>query len=587
MRRGARLVALLVRMHPAAFALAVTGAALFVSAIVAAAVVIGNVTDSLIVPVLDEGASTAGRLWPGLLAVIAVATWKAAGITLRRTAAGYLQFRAKADVRNRLIDHLLRLELGWYSRQSTGDLLAVTDSDANQGTFILAPLPYGTGATLLLIGSVVMILFIDPVMALAALVILVSVVATDLRGSWRTQAQFARVQEQQGDVAAMAHESFDGALTVKALGREAYETRRLAAASDELRDTIITVDTRWNTFRVAVEGILSISSVVLLMLGAWRIQAGAISPGDLITIVYLITLLYIPVRLIGFVIWDLTHSVAGWERVEAVLEVRDVVPYGSLSATVQAHGAEVGSETLDFSYTGDDLVLEGVELTIEPGRVVAVVGPTGSGKSTLAVLLARLWDPMAGAIRIDGRDLRDFARSALPGEVAFVAQEAFLFDDTVRGNIGFGVHASDADIEAAARLANAHEFVGALPHGYETVLGERGTTLSGGQRQRIALARAVVRKPRLLILDDATSAVDPSVETRILEGLRRAELPSTIVVVAYRQSSILLADEIVYVEDGRIVAHGHHDELLATVPGYAEILDAYDADARRRAEEAR
>ncbi len=229
-----------------------------------------------------------------------------------------------------------------------------------------------------------------------------------------------------------------------------------------------------------------------------------------------------------------------------------------------------------------------VEFNIPAGRIVAVVGPTGSGKSTLVTLLARLWDPTKGSITLDGADLREFARSALPGEVAFVSQDAFLFDDTVAGNIAFGTDASIEEVWKAARLAGAAEFIDELPSGINTVLGERGTTLSGGQRQRIALARALVREPRLLlILDDATSAVDPSVETRILDGLRDAELPSTVIVVAYRRSSIIQADEVVFVDEGRIVAHGTHAALMATAPAYARILAAYEEDAVRRTQEGR
>ena len=240
-------------------------------------------------------------------------------------------------------------------------------------------------------------------------------------------------------------------------------------------------------------------------------------------------------------------------------------------------GARVESSGVSFSYEGGDLVLEDVHFDIPAGKTVAVVGPTGSGKSTLVTLLARLWDPDTGVVHLDGRDLRDFARSALPGEVAFVGQDVFLFDDTVTGNIAFGIDVLQDEVEAAARLAGAHQFILDLPEGYDTQLGERGTTLSGGQRQRIALARALARKPRLLILDDATSAVDPSVETRILETLKTADLPSTIVIVAYRRSSIMLADEVLFIDEGRVVAHGSHQELM-DISAYADLLLAYEQD---------
>ena len=586
LRRGLRLLGYFIRRHPVAFGVAALGAAFFAGAIVASAVVIGNATDGVIVPVLDEGQPIRGRLWPAVLAVVGVAVWKAAGITVRRAGAGYLQFRSQADVRLQLIDRMLRLEMSWYRRQSVGDLLAVTDADASQATFILAPVPYGTGASLLLIGTVVMIMFIDPILAVATLASLALIMTIDIRGSWQTFESFQEVQQLRGDVARVAHESFDGALTIKALGREAHETARFRRTSDALRDRLAEVGVIFANYRVVVEGLLSVVTVMALVVGALRIRSGVVTPGEVVSIAYLLSLLLIPIRIIGFVLWDMSHSVAGWERVQQVMTADEVVSYGSLGSRIWPTGAEVRGDSVMFGYASNEPILSDVDLTIPSGRVVAVVGPTASGKSTLARLLARLWDPTAGRIVIDGADLRDFARSALPGEVAFVAQEAFLFDDTVRGNIAFGTDATEEEVWEAARLAGA-DFIDELPSGMDTVLGERGTTLSGGQRQRVALARALVRQPRLLVLDDATSAVDPSVESRILEGLKAAAIPSTVVVVAYRRSSITLADEVVYVDEGRIVAHGTHDELLAAVPGYARILEAYEADAALRSAEKR
>jgi ATP-binding cassette, subfamily B, bacterial len=582
-RDGSRLIARFVRARPAAFAFAVSGGALFASAIVASAIVIGRVTDDLILPVLDRGAPTSDRLLPAVLAIVAVAVWKAAGITLRRTAAGWLQFRSQADLRGHLIEHQLGLELSWYSRQSTGNLLSVSDTDAAQSTFILAPLPYGTAATLLLVGTIVIISVIDPILGALAFVSLGLVAAINLYGSWRTYEAFEEVQVRRGAVGSVAHESFDGALTVKALGREDVETERMRVASEGLRDELTRVGRIWGTYRSIVDALPPATTVALVVVGALRIDAGAITPGDVVTVAYMVSLLGIPVRLIGFVLWDLTASLASWRRVTGVLDADERVRHGDLPARSDRSGAGVIGDGVGFAYPGDTPLLAGVRLDIPPGRTVALVGPTASGKSTLAMLMARLWDPDDGSIRLDGRDLRDFAPAALAAEVAFVPQEAFLFDDTVRGNVTLGFPYTDTDVDAALSLAGAAGFVADLPAGASTRIGERGTSLSGGQRQRIALARALVRRPRLLILDDATSAVDPSVEAAILRGLRAADLPSTVIVVAYRRSSITLADEVVFLDGGRIVDAGSHEELLAREPGYARLLRAYEDDADRRA----
>lgn len=581
---GFALVWQFIRAHPLSFTVAAVGAALFASAIVASSVVVGRVTDSLIIPVLEDGESASGLLGPAVVAVLGVALWKAIGITLRRTGAGYLQYRTQADLRKRLVNHLFRLDLGWHSRQATGDLLAVSDADARMATFILAPLPYATGASLLLVGTVILISSMDWVLGLITLVSIVTVVSIDVNGSWKMFLQFQEVQRKRGVVSGVAHESFDGALTVKSLGREDYEAARIEGASEDLRDGLIVVNRTWATYRSVVEAIPPMTTIVLIVVGAFRVGT-SVTAGDLVTMAYLLSLLTLPIQLIGFVLWEMGASQAAWGRVGGILDAADYVEHGRRTAAVGGDGAPIDGTAVDFQYDAETPVLDDVHLDIPAGKTVALVGPTASGKSTLAMLLARLWDPTSGSIRLDGRDLREFAPAELPLEIAFVSQEAFLFEDTVAGNITLGAPVPPLEVEAAAALAGATEFIDALPHGYGTLLGERGMSLSGGQRQRIALARAVARRPRLLILDDATSAVDPSVEAEILRGLSREELPSTVVVVAYRKSAIMLADEVIYIEAGRIADYGTHQELMGRAPGYARLLQAYEEDALARSQD--
>ena len=583
---GLRIVAGFVRARPWAFTIALAGSIVFSAAVVGSSLVLGWVTDELIVPVLSNG-RPARAVGLAVALIVGVGVTKAAGIIARRAAAAALQYGTKNDMRERLVDHQLRLSMRWYDSRSTGDLLSVTEADTTQATYVLAPLPYGVGAAALLIGAAVIVAITDVWMGVAAFLWLITSLLVNLRGSWRMALLGQLVQRLRGQVATTAHESFDGALTIKALGREQHETQRFQRDARELRDQLVELGILRATYNAAHEVLPGLITVIVVMLGAWRIGLDAITPGELVRVTFLLSLLLWPSRIIGFTLWQLGDSVPAWQRVREVLDADDRVVYGAGRSTTNGHAAAIAGSDVGFSYGGDRAVLDRLAFDIPAGRTLAVVGSTGSGKTTLTLLLARLWDPVIGTIHLDGRDLRDFAVGELAREVAYVAQETFLFDDTVHGNITMGRDLPCEQIERAARLARAHEFVVDLPDGYDTRIGERGISLSGGQRQRLALARALAQQPRLLILDDATSAVDPSVEVDILRRLAAADLPATVLIVAYRPSSITLADEVIFVDEGRIVAHDRHERLLAQVPAYARLLRAYEADARRRAELAR
>lgn len=583
-REGTAHLVRLMRLRPAAVALAVLGSLTFVAGVLVTSMVVGGLTDRLLVPVLDGGAPVGPRLRDALLALAGVGVWRSAGITLRRTGAGWAQFGAVADLRRRLVRHQLGLSLRWYARQRVGDLLAVNDGHVRTATFVLGPLPFATGALLLSAGSIALVVMLDPVLGTVVGGIVLAAVLGELVAAWRTFAAFEVEQHRKARVARVAHESIDGAQTVAALGRRAHEVERFAAVAARQRDSEVLVGRRWSWFRATLEVVPSLLVVPVAVTGTVRVAAGALSVGDLVTATYLLSLLTFPLAMLGFLVWDTAESLTGWRRVAAVLDASDQLPAGQRSSQ-RAGPAAVAATGLGFGY-GQDPVLDDLSLRLRPGTTIGLVGATASGKSTVVALLARLWDPDRGQVEVDGTALADLRHEARTTDVALVGQEAFVFADTVRGNVLLGHQADDDAVWAALETAGVADVVAALPHGLETVIGERGATLSGGQRQRLALARALVRRPRVLLLDDATSAVDPSVEAGILRRLRAAASPSTTLVVATRPATVALCDEVLLLAGGAIAASGTHQELLAE-PAYATLMQAYERDRRDRSETVR
>lgn len=361
---------------------------------------------------------------------------------------------------------------------------------------------------------------------------------------------------------------------VKTLGREDAEVERMDRRADALRRARVALGTMRASFEPAFDALPNLGITALVAVGAWRISTGAITTGTLVQFVALFQLLAFPVRLIGFVLSDLPRSVVSMERIQGVLDEDAGLETLARPRPLPAGPLAVSLRNVAFAYAGGKEVLSDVGFEVATGSSVALVGPTGAGKSTIAMLLARLADPTRGSVRLGGVDVREAAPGELRSAVSLVFQESFLFGASIRDNLTLGLPYEDAEVERVARLAQAHDFIAALPRGYDAVVGERGVTLSGGQRQRIALARALLRRPRLLVLDDATSSVDPTIEARILQGLRH-ELDATLIVIAHRVSSISLADRVLFLEGGRIVADGRHEELMA-YPAYAALVRAYE-----------
>ena len=579
-RRGLGVLGVAVKEQPRIFTFAVLGSGLFALTTIAQAYVFGYVTRTVIEPDIRTGhAGAAGLVTAGLL-VMGVATLKVFGILGRRLGAGAMQYRLQADYRRRVTRRYLQLPLSWHQQHPTGELLSNANSDVEALWYPIAPFPFAVGVIFMLVVTLGLLFATDPLLALVGSVVFPAIAVLTVVYSRRMSPLMTRAQQLRGEVSTIAHESFDGALVVKTLGKEGDETARFERVALELRDTLVKVGRVRGLFDPLMEALPVFGVLVVLVVGSSRVASGALDASQLVRVAYLFTLLAFPVRAIGWVLNELPRSVVGWDRVQRVLTATGAQEHGSGRLTA-AGPTSLDVDAVSFSY-GDDRVLDRVAFDVAPGRTVALVGPTGSGKSTLASLLVRLVDPETGTVSYDGTDVRSLAPGALAEVAALVPQQTFLFDDSVRGNITLGLDVADDQVWAALRVAQADGFVSALPGGLDTVVGERGTTLSGGQRQRLALARAVVRTPRLLLLDDATSSVDATVEQRILAGLRDAGLPSTVVVVAYRRATIALADEVVFVEGGRVGDRGTHSELLARCAGYRDLVTAYErAEAER------
>ena len=574
--RGARLVGSYIRAHPKPFALAVVGAFVFAVTSVAVSVSLGEVTDRVLRPAFGAGVR-ASTMWLGVAIVVGLSLGRAISIMVRRYYSGVAGAAAAAWLRGAVSDRYRQLSFDFHRTTPTGELLSHMEADVEASVDVYVPVPFAIGALLLALFALGSLLLADPFLALTGLLIIPLIVLINHAFAYRMQEPAARSLRRISDVSAIAHESVDGSLIVKTLGREPAETARFRDRAEQLRDAHIEAGDLRATFEPALQALPSLAVVVMLAVGSWRVSTGSITLGTLVQVVTLFGLLTWPLRIIGWILSQLPRAVMAHDRIAGVLEhpVRVQPPASPVALPEGPLG--VGVESLSYA-VGGSRVLEGVSFDVQPDEAVAIVGMTGAGKSSLAQLLVRLDDPTEGAVRLGGVDLRDVDPGSLRRSVSIVFQESFLFATTIRENIALDSGANSEEIRRAATIAHAAEFVERLPRGYDTVVGERGHTLSGGERQRIAIARALVRKPRILILDDATSAVDPSIEAQIAHALRR-ELRTTLIVVAYRLAPIRLAERVIYLEDGRLRATGSHERLLRAEQGYADMVRAYERRA--------
>ncbi len=512
---------------------------------------------------------------PLALAIVGAGVLRLGLTVVRRLIAGRVSVAVEFDLRERLYGHLQALELGFFDSQQTGQLMSRATVDLQAIRFFLG---YGLvfltqNALTLLLASAVMFA-LKPDLAALALLPVPFVVLSAMRYSRRSRPAVQEVQQRLAELTGEVEEGISGIRIVKAFSREGFMLERFRRSVGRVFDQEI-FSTRLQAFYSPLIGFLpSLGLAVVLLVGGRQVIHNTLSLGDFTAFYAYLIMLTSPMRILGIALGMAQRAVASGNRLFEILD-RDARIESPPGAPPLPEGpGRVELRGVSLAYNGGAPALEDIELLVEAGRTVALVGPTGSGKTSLVALMARLYDPSRGAVLIDGADLRSVDVRSLRSQVAFVADDSFLFSATVAENIAYArPDASREEIELAARRAQAHGFIERFPDGYETRIGERGLTLSGGQRQRVAIARALVADPRILILDDATSSVDAQTEAAIKRGLREAMAGRTTFIVAHRMSTISLADEVVVMDGGRIVDRGTHDELIERCPLYAEIAE--------------
>ncbi len=563
--------------YRANLALAFGGAIAASAAQVAIPLVARQIVDGVIL-------TRSSRLGPWLALLLGLSVVAFCGAYLRRYRGGRVALDVQYDLRNAMHDHLQQLDLATLDEMSTGQLVGRANSDSTLVQGLLGFLPMMSGNVLLMLLSIAAMLYLSPLLALVSLAVAPALFAVSYRMRWQIFPATWDGQQKEGEVAQIVDEDVSGVRLVKAFGQERRELERLAGAAGSLYSSEMRAVRLQARYQPLLEAIPALGQVCILAFGGYLALRHEITLGTFLAFSTYVTQLLAPARMLAGLLTIAQQARAGVERIFQLLDVAPAIADVPGAVALDRVAGAVGFHGVELAYGDGPPVLRDFDLEIAPGEVVALVGPSGSGKSSAVALLPRFRDPTAGSVTIDGHDVRDVTLASLRRQIGFVFEDSFLFSDSVRANIAYGdPDASDEAIEAAARVAQAHEFVTELPRGYDTTVGERGLSLSGGQRQRIALARALLSDPRILVLDDATSAVDARVEEAILAGLRTAMRGRTTVVVAHRRSTLRLADRIAVLEHGRVVDVGTHEELLDRCPQYRTVLTGLDETAPERA----
>lgn len=565
LKEALELIREVVKYHPRLFVIAVSGAALFAICTVGSSIGLRWMIDRVILVRFEQGIIDGQALLAGSAIVISIGLLRAFGVVIRRSFAGKTEWRTAETITDRVLDHVVAQPAKWHRARMTGDIAARCGVDADASVAILAPLPFSTSVLVMMVVSASWMLYVDIPLGIIAVVVFPILLFLNIGYQRRIDRYYNLAQKELGSLSEAVHESFDGVMVVKAFGAENRETARLAIITARLRDARIDAVAIRSVFEAMLDAVPTLINILLVVLGAYRVRSGDMSVGELSSFIYLFTLLIFPLRIIGYLFSEIPHSVAGWRRINEVLDeplIED--PISKIKDT--SSGVSIEINNLNYGHIQDTVVLRDLSLLIKQGQIVALVGATGSGKTTLLHLIAGLIEPDSGSLAVE------------QGGVSLVFQEAFLFAETLLFNLNLGLNISQAKIDESIDIAQCRDFISDLEIGVETSMSERGISLSGGQRQRVALARAIAHARPVLLLDDTTSALDPTTEAKIIGNLREFAREQTVVIVASRPSTIALADEVLFLSDGQISDRGRHDDLMIRCIEYRELIHAFEHD---------
>jgi ATP-binding cassette subfamily B protein len=510
-----------------------------------------------------------------VVAILGLGLARALMMSGRRLIAGKQALDVELDLRTAIYAKLVRLSFGFFDRHQTGQLMSRATVDLQGVRFFLGyGLIFFFQHLFTVVGVGIVVFLISWKLALIVVAIAPALVAVAYRYSHVSHPLLREVQQKMADVATVAEESIVGVHVVKAFAQEDEQQRKFEHSSEEVFGLSVQAN-RQRAFYIPMLSFLPLlAQAAVLLVGGRMVADGSLSVASFVRFNLYLAMLVMPLRALGMWIGQAQRATASGERIFQVIDEPEEITDAPDARELAPGPGRVTFSGATFGYDPARPVLHEIDVELEPGKVVALIGHTGSGKTTLASLVPRFYDVQEGGVAIDGQDVRKVTLASLRREIGVIAQDPFLFSAAVGENIAFGrPEATDEDVQRAAELAQAHEFIARLPDGYDTVIGERGITLSGGQRQRVAIARALLVDPRILILDDATASVDATTESKIRDGLREAMRGRTTIIIAHRLSTIALADEILVIDDGRVVARGGHDELAATNDVYREIYE--------------